>query len=130
MLAGAHKCIDALPETKSWVIEVRPFVKKRTLDQNAAMFGLAYKIIMEATGLEGERDRQKLHETFCGDFFGWKDIPILGRKPRRTTTTDEDGNNNTIDTATMAKLYDHIQRTAAEYGIFVPDPDPLHNHHR
>ena len=121
----AHDFIDRLPDDKSWVIEVKPFVKKRSLDQNAATFGLAYKVIMEATGLEGEAERKQLHRDFCGDFFGWTDGPMGNRKPIRTTTTNERGEREEIDTVTMAKMYDFIQRKAAEYGIDVPSPDPM-----
>jgi hypothetical protein len=127
---NAMRLIAALPTTKSWMIEVKQYAKPRTLDQNAATFGLAYEVIMEATGLSGEREREKLHHDFCGDFFGWVDRPIIGRMPRRTTTTGEDGKRDVVDTKTMAALYDHIQRTMLEYGIMVPDPDPNWNNER
>ena len=122
----AKDFIDRLPLDKSWVIEVKPFRKSRSLDQNAATFGLAYKVIMEATGLEGEEERKQLHRDFCGDFFGWTDGPLGGRKPIRTTTKNERGERDVIDTATMARMYEFIQRTAAGYGIDVPSPDPMH----
>ena len=118
----AHDFIDRLPLDKSWVVTVSPYVKKRSLDQNAATFGLAYKTIMEATGLEGDVERKQLHRDFCGDFFGWVDGPMGHRKPLRTTTTNEHGERDVIDTITMARMYDFIQRTAAGYGIDVPSP--------
>lgn len=122
----AHDFIDRLPADKSWVITVEPYVKKRSLDQNAATFGLAYKVIMEATGLEGDAERKQLHRDFCGDFFGWVDGPMGQRRPARTTTTNERGERDVIDATTMARMYDFIQRKAAEYGIDVPSPDPMY----
>ena len=121
----AHDFIDRLPSDKSWAIEVKPLVKKRSLDQNAATFGLAYKVIMEATGLEGEAERKQLHRDFCGDWFGWVDGPLGQQRPRRTTTTNEHGERDVIDARDMAEFYNFIQRKAAEFGIDVPNPDPM-----
>jgi hypothetical protein len=47
------------------------------------------------------------------------------RRPVRTTTTNEAGERDVVDTVTMARMYDFIQRTAAGYGIDVPAPDPM-----
>jgi len=125
VLANAHAFIDRLPATKSWRIEIREARRERSLDQNAAMFGVAYAAIMDAVGLEGEEDRKQLHRDFCGDFFGWVDGPLDRPRPRRTTTTNERGERDVIDTETMTRFYEFIQRRAAEYGIDVPDPDPF-----
>ena len=123
--ANAHAFIDRLPLTKSWRIEIKELHKERSLEQNDAMFGVAYKIIMEASGLEGDAEKRQLHRDFCGDFFGWTDGPLGHRRPVRTTTKNERGAKELIDTRTMCDLYAFIQRKAAEFGIDVPDPDPL-----
>jgi hypothetical protein len=123
----AARFITELPLDASFIITISRYHPKRTLKQNATLFGLAYSIIMEATGLEGEKERARLHTNLCGDYFGWKDVPIVGRLPKRTTTTNEQGDPDTLDTVEMAKFYDFIQRTATEYGICVPDPDPFYN---
>lgn len=126
VLANLLVYLQGLPESKSWRVEIREARKERTLDQNAALFGVAYATIMEATGLEGDDDKKRLHWNMCGDFFGWTNKPLLGRVPVRTTTTNEHGERDVIDTATAARMYDFIQRQASEYGIVVPDPDPLY----
>jgi hypothetical protein len=123
----AHDFIDRLPLDKSWVVTVAPYVKKRSLDQNAATFGLAYKVIMEATGLEGEEDRKQLHRDFCGDWFGWVDGPLGQQRPRRTTTTNEHGERDVINAHEMAEFFEFIQRKAASFGIDIPNPDPMWN---
>ena len=123
--ANAHAFIDRLPLTKSWRIEIKELHKDRSLEQNGAMFGVAYKIIMEASGLQGDADKRQLHRDFCGDFFGWTDGPLGHRRPVRTTTTNERGGKELIDTATMAQFYAFVQRRVAEFGIDVPDPDPI-----
>lgn len=123
--ANLHAFIDRLPASKSWRIEIKELRKERSLDQNAAVFGVAYAAIMAASGLEGDKEREQLHRDFCGDFWGWTTGPMGHRRPVRTTTRNERGERDVIDTETMARFYDFIQRTAAEYGIDVPDPDPL-----
>ena len=123
--ANLHAFIDRLPLEKSWRIEIKELRKERSLRQNSALFGVAYPIIMAATGLQGDADMAQLHRDFCGDFFGWTDGPLGHRKPIRTTTTNERGERELIDAATMAQFYAFVQRKAAEFGIDVPDPDPL-----
>lgn len=123
--ANLHAFIDRLPVAKSWRIEVKELRKERTLDQNNAMFGVAYAAIMHASGLQGDEERKQLHRNFCGDFFGWISGPCGQRRPVRTTTTNERGERDLVDTQKMAEMYEFIQRTAAEYGIDVPAPDPL-----
>lgn len=124
--ANAHAFIDRLPANKSWRIEVKEARADRTPPQNAALWGVAYAALTEATGYTAE----ELHHEFCGRFFGWNVVTIFGqqrRRPRRTTTTNEQGERDLIGTRDFAEFYDLIQRVAAEAGIYVPDPDPLHN---
>lgn len=125
VLANLHAFVDRLPQDKAWRVEISRAHDRRSAKQNRAMWGVAYDVIMEATGLQGEDERKQLHRTFCGDFFGWTDGAMGMRKPVRTTTTNELGEKDPIDTATMAAFYDFIQRKAADFGIDVPDPDPL-----
>lgn len=124
--ANLDSYLNRLPDDKSWEIEVRQYHKTRTDKQRRSLFGVAYKAIMDATGLRGARDKDQLHENMCGEFFGWKAVPMLGRVPVRTTTVNENGEKDEIDTNTALDMYEHIQRIAIEYGIDVPDPDPLY----
>lgn len=95
----------------------------RSDPQNNALWGVAYKAIEEATG----NAPQDLHEYFCGEFWGWVESTVMGRrkiKPRRTTTRDENGRASKVKADEFAKFYDFIQRRMAENGVYVPDPDP------
>ena len=125
--AIAH--INTLAADGSAEIEIRPFKKTRSLRQNAALWGVAYPPIMEAMGLRGEKEREEIHEYFCGEYWGWKQYKILDKlkqKPVRTTTIDEDGKRNRIKTVAMSDFYAFIQQRAADNGIYVPDPDPMY----
>lgn len=110
------------------VVEIAPFRKERTDQQNRALFGHAYEILEEETG----NSKANLHNLFCGEFFGWKVVDVLGQKKRepvRTTTTDENGKRSVMPAAQFIKFYDLVVRMSAEYGIVIPDPDPQWRKH-
>lgn len=125
VLANAHAFLDRLPESKSWQLVVEEFVPERTLQQNKTTFGLAYKRIMDAVGLSGDAEKKRLHHDMCGDYFGWTDGPLGHRRPVRTTTTNERGERDVLDRHEMGKFYEFIVRTASEYNIVIPDPNPF-----
>ena len=123
--ANVHAFIDRLPVSKSWRIEVKELRKDRSTAQNNALWGVAYPVLSEATGYTPE----ELHEVFCRRFFGIVEREVMGElitRPRRTTTTNENGARDLIDTATFTLFYERIQQVGAEFCIDVPDPDPLH----
>jgi len=108
-------------------VTVEEWRQERSSKQRNALFGCAYKALMEQMGLSGAREREQLHSTFCGKYWGWREAEMLGAKrrvPVRTTTTNEDGRRDVITMREQLDFYEFIQRTAAEYGFYVPDPDP------
>lgn len=123
--ANLHAFIDRLPDTKSWEVEVSEYHPARSDKQRKSLFGVAYKAIMEQCGLQGDKEKKRLHNDFCGDYFGWCDGGIGTRRPVRTTTTNERGERDKISTLQALDMYAFIQRTAAEYGVDVPNPDPF-----
>lgn len=109
------------------VVTVEELTRARTAKQRNALFGVAYKSLMEQMGLRGEREKEDLHEFMCGEFWGWREQVVMGqvrRFPARTTTRDLDGNRDVISTREQLALYAFIQQRAAEHGYDVPDPDP------
>lgn len=108
---------------KSLEITARVYTKKRTINQNKALFGHAYKIIRKET-----RDPvNDIHFDMCGEYFGWavkhfrqKTIRI----PVRTTTTDEEGKDGKISTKDFADMFEFVQDYWLQHrGIVIPDPD-------
>lgn len=100
--------------------------QKRSLSQNAALFGVAYPAIMKEIGLRGATEMNELHEYFCGEYFGWHKYNIMGKnklRPIRTTTKDEKNKKDVINRTDMGNFYSFIQQKCAEVGIIVPDPD-------
>lgn len=100
---------------------------ERSSKQNRALFGHAYKHICEATGLSGDADKKQLHNDFCRAYFGEKAVTVLGQVravPVRTTTTDENGKRDVINAAEFSVFYGDVERKAAQFGIYIPAPDP------
>lgn len=126
ILANAHAFLDRLPADKAWRVEIREYRRERSLPQNAALWACAYPPLMEFIGEEGEEAKKRLHAHFCGEFFGWVNPKVGERRPVRTTTKDEDGQDSTIDTLTMSRFYNFVQRQGAELGVDIPDPDPMY----
>lgn len=116
--------LSAADVTKELQVTIGPVKKERSNQQNKALWGCAYEHIRKATG----NDKDDLHEMFCGEYFGWEVREVMGRKkrfPKRTTTTGYDGKRDVISTKDLQDFYAFIQQRAAEYSVFVPDPDPM-----
>lgn len=105
-------------------LSVDVYKPKRSMEQNAALFGHAYKILRAETG----NDKEDLHDYFCGEYFGWKVQEVMGerrKKPIRTTTTDEEGKKAVLSKIEFADFFAFVQQRSAEtVGVYIPDPDP------
>lgn len=115
--------LGRLPMEKSWVVTVDRHVKARTDPQNRALFGVAYPPLVEATGAT----LKELHHEMCCRFFGATIIDIGGKsvtRPYRTTTTDENGKRDVLPWDRFSEFYSSVQQLGAEYGVYIPDPEP------
>jgi hypothetical protein len=110
--------MTALPGKKLRV-EVCEYRKRRSDDQNKALWGVAYKTLRDATG----NDPDDLHTFFLGEWAGWEVVDVMGQKrrvPKRRSSK--------LTTAEFAEFYAFIQQRSAEtVGVFIPDPDPFWN---
>lgn len=94
-------------------VEVCLHRKRRSDEQNRALWGVAYRLLSDETG----NDVNDLHEFFLGEFFGWDLIDVLGQQRRRPMRRS-----SKLSTAEFSDFYAFIQRRAAEMGFYVPDP--------
>lgn len=97
--------------------------QERSTRQNKALFGHAYKVICDETGA----DKDDLHRDFCIKHFGLKEQQVLcfeQRRPRRTTTHDENGKRDVISVEEFSCFYAMVERLAAEFGVYILAPDP------
>lgn len=123
ILANCIAFLPRLPADKDWLIDVGPYVKERTSKQNKTLYGLAEKTLGEFMGLRGADELKELHRELCCLYFGRVDLPI-GYRPRRTTTKNEAGEREPINTKEAADFFEFIRQTAANIGCDIPDPDP------
>ena len=109
--------LSALPG-KELRVEVSEYRKHRSRDQNAALWGVAYKTLSDATG----NDPGDLHTFFLGEWAGWEVVDVMGQKrrvPKRRSSK--------MTTVEFAEFYAFIQQRSAEtVGVYVPDPDPFY----
>ena len=112
---------------KDLSVDIEEVAEERTGKQRRALFGVAYKSLMEQMGLAGEREKDQLHEMMCGEYWGWTWSLTLGarsRVPVRTTTRNERGERDVLSVRQQMAFYAWLQRRAAEYGYEIPDPEP------
>ena len=122
-IASISKLLTDLLPGKLLAVTISQKKRERSTLQNSALWGCAYPALRGQMGA----DVNDLHEFFCGEYFGWIEYEVMGRKklkPFRTTTQDDQGKRDVISTVDMADFYAFIQRKAAENGFDVPDPDP------
>ena len=117
VLGNAIALLGRLPSDKKWKVEISEYRETRSDLQNKALWGCAYKAIGEALGYDRE-DLEQLHEEMLCRCFGSTEREVMGlvrKVPNRRSSK--------LDRGDFARFYEFIQREAAQYGVFVPDPD-------
>ena len=91
---------------------------KRSIEQNAYLWGVAYQTILDhSLGEQGWR-LEDLHEYFLGEYHGWQTLEGFGRKRVRPIERSSG--------KSVSEFMDYIsfvQQKAAEMGIYIPDPE-------
>lgn len=106
--------LRALGADAAWRVDITRARKRRSDQQNRALWGVAYKTLADATG----NDPEDLHMFFLGEHFGWEVIEVMGQKrrvPKRRSSK--------LNTVEFMGFYDFIQRRAAECGYYIPSPN-------
>lgn len=86
---------------------------RRSDAQNRALWGVAYKVLSDATG----NDKDDLHTYFLGEWGGWDVVDVMGSKRRVPVKRS-----SRLAPDEFREYYEFIQRRAAEAGYYVPDP--------
>lgn len=109
----AIRFIQRLSADKQWTVSIRPYRKKRTLDQNALIHGW-FAIIARETG----NDPGDVKEALKTEFLPPRFVELNGKtvEVRRETSK--------LDTKELAEFANRIQAWAAqEFGIVLPTRD-------
>ena len=115
-IAKVAACLEAPGNACDWGVTVGPYRRKRSDQQNRALWGIAYKILADATG----NDPDDLHEFFLGEHFGWEVRTVMGQQ-RRVPKRRSSG----LTTGEFSDYYAFIQRRAAEDGNYGPEPGEI-----
>jgi len=104
--------------------------KQRSLEQNAYLWGVAYKTVIDCLPASSVNavtiNPEYWHEFFCELYFGTVEIGFPGSgktRAKRTTTTDERGKRNVISTTEFMDFVTCMQAKCAEHGITVLSPN-------
>lgn len=117
--------LSALVKDRPLKVVISEHKRTRSLEQNNALFGVAYKALSDYTGYTAP----ELHDAFLRAYFGEVEKEVFGKrivKPRRTTTTNEHGSRSLLTTTEFRDFYAFVQQKGAEIGCWVPDPDPMY----
>jgi hypothetical protein len=121
--ANMHAFVLSTTPGKKVRVTVEVYRKSRSNQQSRYLNGVAYKLLGEATGYE----RNDISEYLCLIYFGGKDKKVPGGKivqvPLRTTTTNEQGERDVMNTVDFAAYVDFVQRFGAKHGVYIPNPD-------
>lgn len=91
---------------------------KRSLEQNAYLWGVCYETILAHELREQGWTAADLHEYFLGEFHGWQEITGFGR--RRVKPVERSSGKSVSE---FMAFIDFVQQFAAERGIYIPDPE-------
>ena len=114
-IARVTEAFDRLPLAQSWRIEVRESRAKRSEQQNRYLWGICYREIIRH--LEGW-DAEDVHEYCLGEWSGWEVVEFFGKKRQRPIRRS-----SRLNKTEFGEYVAWIQRTMAERGIFIPDPE-------
>jgi len=106
--------MDRLPASSRWRVTIAPYKKRRSDQQNRYLWGVAYKALKDATGQPAD----DWHEYFLGEHFGWESVELFGKKKLRPIQRS-----SKLSTMEFMDFVDFIQMRAAEYNIYIPDPN-------
>lgn len=122
-------CLAGLKAGKAYRIIVKEEADDRTVQQNKYLNGVPYKLLGDHFGYE----RDEVSEQMCALYWGWREKKVprtphnpagIRDVPMRTTTTDENGERDVLDTRRFWEYVEFLQRFGAKYGVLIPDPDP------
>ena len=101
-------------------VTIEPVKSVRSLEQNAYLWGVCYRTILEEGDLANQGWRaEDLHEDFLGECFGWERLEGFGRKRLRPVRRSSKMSKVEFSDYLMV-----VHQKAAELGIVIPDPDP------
>lgn len=106
--------LDRLPAGKNrWRVTVEKYRKRRSNEQNAYLWGVAYKLLEDATG----QRKEDWHDYMLGEWGGWEETSLFDKKRMKPIRRS-----SKLSTGEFSDFVMFIQQRAAEHGLYIPDP--------
>ena len=106
--------IDELDPNLKWNIEIKEYRKKRSNEQNAYIHAVPLPMIAEYIGETVEVVKHYL----CGEWSGWEDYFVLGKKMSRPVMTTSQ-----MNTLQMTKFIEYLQWFGSStLNLYIPSP--------
>lgn len=109
--------IDELPSDKPWLVQVKEYKTRRSLEQNSYLHAVPLRMICDETGYEIDDMKAYL----MGTAFGWEEYEIMGspRKRPRLTTSE-------LNVEQMSWFFEWLEQWASqELGLIIPKPNEV-----
>jgi hypothetical protein len=117
--ANLSEFVALLPAGKTWQVEIKQQVRRRSLGANSYLWAALYAPLVQQVGFTPA----DWHEYFLGNFFGWRDEVKPGGRveqvPKRSTTKNERGEPDVLSAGDFEQFLLFIQVEAAQQGVFV-----------
>lgn len=115
--AGTRALLEFIEshQDQKLVFEVRQYKRTRSLGLNAYHWAAVITPIADFMGESPE----EAHRQLCGAYWGWveKDLGgLIVRKPRRTTTTNEEGKRDVLNWEQMTNFVYFCKAKASDIG--------------
>lgn len=105
-----------LDPRERYEVTIAKYEKPRSLGHNNYYFGFVCTPLAQFCGETPERT----HEHLCGEYWGWVEKEFRGhkyRKPRRTTTTNENGERDVLKGEPFQAFVHFAESVCAEMGV-------------
>ena len=112
---NALQFINALDPNKKWAIEIKEYRRKRSNEQNRYIHAVPLMLISEFVGETVE----EMKEYLCGEFTGWEDYTVMGRKKQRPVKTTSQ-----MNTKEMTDFIEWMQWFGSStLNLYIPSPN-------
>ena len=109
--------IDELPDNRTYVVQVKQYQRRRTLEQNSFLHAVPLRLIVDHTGMEMDDIKTYL----MGKAFGTKEIEIAGETISRPLKGTSD-----LNAEQFNWFLEWIEQwSSQELGLIIPKPNEV-----